>query len=54
LSDFFLSIQISSNNVISLYKGVQFSLQVFILLGQKKWVFLESLVLRFKIKISIH
>lgn len=49
-----LSVQISANNVVSLYERVQFPLQVFVLLSQKQWVFLKSFVLRLEIKISVH
>lgn len=49
-----LPVQVSSHNVIGFNEGIEFSLQVFVLLSQNYNVFLESLVLRFKVEVSVH
>ena len=54
LTDLFLSVQVSSHNIVCLNEGVQLPLQVFVLLTQQQWVLLESFVLWLEIKISVH
>ena len=54
LCHLFFSIQVSSYDVVGLDEGVQFPLQVLVLLRQQERVLLESLVLGFEVKVSVH
>lgn len=52
--DFSFSVQISSNDVVSLNKWIEFTLQIFILCGQKNRMLLQSFILLLQVKISVH
>ena len=51
---FSFSVKVSSDYVVSLNKGIKFTLQIFILSGQKNRMFLQCFILLLKIKISVH
>ena len=52
--NFSFSVKVSSNYIISLNKGIKFTLQIFILSGQKNRMLLQCFILLLKIKISVH
>lgn len=53
-ADLLSSLKVSSNNSIGLDKGIQFLLQVLVLLSQKSGVLLESFQFSFEFNTSIH
>ena len=49
-----LAVQVSANDVVCLYKGVELSLKVLVLLGQQRGVLLQGLVFGFEVGVSVH
>lgn len=54
LVDLIFSVEISTNNVVSLNKLVKLSLEILVLLGEQEGVLLKSLQLRLEVKVAVH
>lgn len=54
LFDLGLPVEISSDDVIGLNEGIEFSLEVLVLLGQEGRMLLEGFVFGFQVQVSVH